>query len=363
PRANPAQRRGEGRAIQPGGGSDRVGAGAGAGRERDPGAAPCRAGRARALQRGVHRGRAGCVFGHGHGTGLRRGHGRLRAGGRRCRELPHRAEQGAVGAAGRRDGRAVLDAEPVGRPGGRDSLFRCRHHAAPEPAAVEPAGGVLSPAGLALAGVAAAAAVGGGMRSGLWARGWAAAVCLLFMASVARGATYFVTVAGLGGEPDYVQRYTADANTLDKIFKQAGPDAHVITLTGAEATRAKLSAALAQVAKAATADDDFVLVLIGHGSYDGVEYKFNLVGPDVSASELAQECNKIAARRQLVVDATEASGGALSALQSPTRAVIAATKSGTEKNATVFARYFVEALQDPAADLDKNEAISAMEAL
>jgi len=200
------------------------------------------------------------------------------------------------------------------------------------------------------------------MRSGLWARGWAAAVCLLFMASVARGATYFVTVAGLGGEPDYVQRYTADANTLDKIFKQAGPDAHVITLTGAEATRAKLSAALAQVAKAATADDDFVLVLIGHGSYDGVEYKFNLVGPDVSASELAQECNKIAARRQLVVDATEASGGALSALQSPTRAVIAATKSGTEKNATVFARYFVEALQDPAADLDKNEAISAMEA-
>jgi len=182
------------------------------------------------------------------------------------------------------------------------------------------------------------------------------------MGSAARGATYFVTVAGLGGEPDYVQRYTADAATLDKIFKQAGPDAHVLTLSGADATRAKLSAALAEVAGAAKPDDDFVLVLIGHGSYDGVEYKFNLIGPDISASELAAQCNRIAARRQLIVDATEASGGALSALQSPTRAVIAATKSGTEKNATVFARYFVEALQDPAADLDKNEAISAMEA-
>jgi hypothetical protein len=33
-----------------------------------------------------------------------------------------------------------------------------------------------------------------------------------------------------------------------------------------------------------------------------------------------------------------------------------------EKNATVFARYWVEALRDPAADTDKNEVISALEA-
>jgi len=33
-----------------------------------------------------------------------------------------------------------------------------------------------------------------------------------------------------------------------------------------------------------------------------------------------------------------------------------------EKNATVFARYWVEALQDPAADTDKSDSISAMEA-
>ena len=42
--------------------------------------------------------------------------------------------------------------------------------------------------------------------------------------------------------------------------------------------------------------------------------------------------------------------------------MIAATKTGTEKNATVFARYWVEALHDPTADIDKNEAISALEA-
>jgi hypothetical protein len=49
-------------------------------------------------------------------------------------------------------------------------------------------------------------------------------------------------------------------------------------------------------------------------------------------------------------------------LRRPTRVVIAATKSGSEKNATVFARYWAEALREPAADADKNEAISALEA-
>ena len=43
-------------------------------------------------------------------------------------------------------------------------------------------------------------------------------------------------------------------------------------------------------------------------------------------------------------------------------ALIAATKGGTEKNATIFARFWAEALREPAADTDKNETVSAMEA-
>ncbi len=78
--------------------------------------------------------------------------------------------------------------------------------------------------------------------------------------------------------------------------------------------------------------------------------------------QIAAMCDHIPARRQLVVDTTSASGGAVAALERPGRAVIAATKSGTEKNATVFARYWVEALQDPAADTDKSDSVSAMEA-
>ena len=178
----------------------------------------------------------------------------------------------------------------------------------------------------------------------------------------AHAATYYVIVAGLGGEPDYEQRFTAAAKDLDKMFKSAGDTAHVFTLTGAQATASQLRETLATIARDAKADDDFVLILIGHGSFDGVEYKFNLVGPDVTAAEIAEMCDRIAARRQLIVNTTSASGGAVAALERPGRAVIAATKSGTEKNATVFARYWVEALQDPAADTDKSDSVSAMEA-
>ena len=185
---------------------------------------------------------------------------------------------------------------------------------------------------------------------------------LCFLALEARARTYYVIVAGLGGEPDYEQRFTAAATDLDRVFKSAGPLVDVYTLKGAQATAAEFRETMSAVAREASSDDDFALILIGHGSFDGVEYKFNLVGPDLTAAEIAQMCDRIRVRRQLVVNTTSASGGAIQALERPGRAVIAATKSGTEKNATVFARYWVEALQDPLADTDKSDSVSAMEA-
>jgi hypothetical protein len=191
-------------------------------------------------------------------------------------------------------------------------------------------------------------------------------LCLgcLILAAVhpARAVVFYVTVAGLGGDPDYEERFTGLARDLDKTFKASGDDAHVYTLTGRDATLARLRETLAAIAHEAKPEDDFVLALIGHGTFDGIEYKFNLVGPDISGAELAELCDRIPTGRQLIVNTTSASGGSIRALQRPGRAVIAATKSGTEKNATVFARYWAEALHDSDADVDKNEAISALEA-
>lgn len=175
-------------------------------------------------------------------------------------------------------------------------------------------------------------------------------------------ATHYITVAGLGGEPDYEQRFADWAGTIDKVLRNSRTGAQTVALTGAGATREKLRAVLEQAVTDCGPNDSFVLMLIGHGSYDGYDYKFNLPGPDITAAELAGILNRLRAARQLVVVMTSASGGALETLRREGRVLVVATKSGTQKNATVFARFWAEALRDPAADTDKNEAITALEA-
>lgn len=186
------------------------------------------------------------------------------------------------------------------------------------------------------------------------------ALLLMAVCGVLRAETYYLTIAGLGGEQEYEQRFSGWASEIDKILK-GEPGAKVTTLSGAQATRANIESRLNELAKQAKADDSVVLFLIGHGSFDESDYKFNIPGPDLPATELATLLDKIPAH-ELVINMTSASGGSLPILQKPKRVVITATKSGTETNATVFPRYFIEALRDPATDTDKNEVITALEA-
>jgi hypothetical protein len=184
---------------------------------------------------------------------------------------------------------------------------------------------------------------------------------LLFFASMAAHATtFYVTISGLGGEADYDQRFKMWADDIDGSLKKAGGDSNVTTLVAP--TREVIRAKLAEVAKMAKPTDSFVLMLIGHGSFDGTDYKFNIPGPDISGADLAVLLEHIPATRQCVVNMTSSSGGSITFLRKPGRVVISATKAGTEKNATVFARYWADALRDPATDVDKNDSISALEA-
>ncbi len=187
-------------------------------------------------------------------------------------------------------------------------------------------------------------------------------ILLSLLAGALRADSFFLIVSGLGGEPEYEQRFSGWAKDLDKIA-HAEPNAKVSTLSGPDATKANLEAKLRSIATESKATDSLVLMLIGHGSFDDANYKFNIPGPDIAATDLVALLDKVPAQ-QLIVDMTSASGGALPLLQNQKakRVIVTATKSGTEKNATIFARYWIEALRDPAADTDKNEVITALEA-
>ncbi len=107
--------------------------------------------------------------------------------------------------------------------------------------------------------------------------------------------------------------------------------------------------------------DDFVLVLIGHGSVSADGFRFNIRGPDLTTEDLVAGLNAVAAPRQSVIVATSASGALLDVLSQPGRQVVTATKSGGELNAVRFPEFLAAALEDGAADVDRNEILTLAE--
>jgi hypothetical protein len=108
-------------------------------------------------------------------------------------------------------------------------------------------------------------------------------------------------------------------------------------------------------------DDVLLILLIGHGSFDGSEAKFNLVGPDLPSTEWGVLLKPLPGTL-VVVDGTAASFPFLQHLAGPKRIVITATDSAAQRFDTVFPEYFIRALTDADADIDKNGRVSMWEA-
>ncbi len=187
-------------------------------------------------------------------------------------------------------------------------------------------------------------------------------VALLAMAGLAMPATtWYVTVAGLGGDPLFDQRFTGLAKEMDKLVRTT-PNAKVTTLTGPESVKARIQQALAEAAKDGKAEDTLVVTLIGHGNFDGQDYKVNIPGADLTAAELAEWMDRVPAQKQALINTTSCSGASIDMLRRDNRVIVSATKAATERLATQFARFWVEAMRNPEADTDKNEVVSVLEA-
>ena len=103
------------------------------------------------------------------------------------------------------------------------------------------------------------------------------------------------------------------------------------------------------------------LVLLGHGTFDGKEAKFNMRGPDVSATELADWLRPFH-RPLVVIDTSSCSAPVINKLSGTNRVIVTATRSGHEQNFARFGQYFADAITNDKADLDKDGQVSVLEA-
>ena len=134
------------------------------------------------------------------------------------------------------------------------------------------------------------------------------------------------------------------------------------SIVTAKATRSELSKVFDRLASRVAADDLVFVFLLGHASFDSKEYKFNLLGPDVTGSELKAYLDRFPSQKVVLVCATPCSGILTKILSHKNRIIITATKNEFENNATIFAQFLVEAFQNKAADSDKNGEVSILEA-
>ncbi len=191
----------------------------------------------------------------------------------------------------------------------------------------------------------------------------ALAAGMLISCSVAGAAQFTVIIAGLGGEPQYEERFREQSETIAQAARKSSEDAaNVVMLSGNEARRDAVRREMQALAKRMDEKDALTIVLIGHGSYDGETYRFNVPGPDLTGAELGRLFDQLPARQQLIVNASSASGAMIEQWKRPQRVIVAATKSGGERTATRFAQHWAQAVSTDAADVNKDDIVTASEA-
>jgi hypothetical protein len=171
-------------------------------------------------------------------------------------------------------------------------------------------------------------------------------------------------INGAGGEPEYAKQFaqwTTDLNSV--LSKRYGFDPTKIKVLSEKLANAEeVKRTFGSLKTELDSTSVLFLFLIGHGSFDGKEAKFNLVGPDLSASDYNQLLSSLPTRRIVVFNMSSASGEFVKPLSAKGRIVVTATRNGQETNATRFAGFFIAALNATDGDTDQDGHTSVLEA-
>lgn len=156
-----------------------------------------------------------------------------------------------------------------------------------------------------------------------------------------------------------VQRYGVPAERVRYLAESTESSPERID---GRSTREGIEEAFRWIAGSAAADDPVWIVLIGHGSAQGGDARFNLPGPDLGAQDFAVLLEQLSAQRVAFVNTTSSSGGFLPAVAGSERIVVTATRGAHEREETRFAEFFVDAYATGDADTDRDGQVSVLEA-
>lgn len=184
----------------------------------------------------------------------------------------------------------------------------------------------------------------------------------VFAASLhaAESSQHVIVVVGAAGSEEFAEPFQQWANRWAEVAKRGQAACDVL---GNESEEKPTKERLRELLKQHGEDSSrpLWLVLIGHGTFDGKTARFNLKGPDISPAEL-KEMLAPCTGPTAVINCSASSGPFLGELAAPQRAVITAAQSGHEYNFAHFGDYLSAAIGDRAADLDKDEQTSLLEA-
>ena len=169
-----------------------------------------------------------------------------------------------------------------------------------------------------------------------------------------------VVVLGAPGEAEFATNFVRQAVLWEAVCTRAGAKRITVGLEeGATNDLERLQLALDAEPK--DGPSELWLVLIGHGTFDGQEAKFNLRGPDLAVTNLASWLKPFH-RPVAVINTASASAPFIKPLSGQSRVIVTATRSGNEQNFTRFGQMLTEAVTDPQGDLDQDGQTSLLEA-
>jgi hypothetical protein len=168
-----------------------------------------------------------------------------------------------------------------------------------------------------------------------------------------------LVVVGAPGEKEFEPIFSETALNWTSASKRAGKNQ--ILLSAAEVGTNQLTELQRILSSQSPADEELWIVLVGHGTFDGREAKFNLEGPDLSATEAGKLITSIP-RPVVFINTSSSSAPFLNEISGTNRIVITATKSGWEENYARFGKFLSKTVADPEGDIDKDGQVSVLEA-